>query len=79
MLVPILVSLASMPATQKITVEVPQALLEEAQRVSGDSITGTVRRGLELVARMDAYERLRRARGTIALSHSWTQLKHDRR
>jgi hypothetical protein len=68
-----------MPSTQKITVEVPAELLEEAQRVTGEGITGTVRRGLELVARTDAYDRLRRMRGKVKLSHTWQQLKYDRR
>ena len=68
-----------MSTSQKITVEVPKDLLAQAQRVTGDGVTGTVRRGLELVARADAYERLRAARGTVKLSHTWTQLKHDRR
>ena len=68
-----------MPTSQKITVEVPTALLEEARRVTGDGITGTVRRGLELVARASAYDRLRGMRGKVKLSASWRQLKHDRR
>lgn len=68
-----------MGAGQKITVEVPAELLEQAQRVTGQGITGTVRRGLELVARADAYERLRGMRGKVRLSHTWQQLKHDRR
>jgi hypothetical protein len=74
-----LVYLTSMGATQKITIEVPQALLEQAQQVTGDGITATVRRGLELVAQADAYDRLRQARGKVKLSHTWAELKHDRR
>lgn len=74
-----LVYFTSMATSQKITVEVPAGLLEQAQRVTGEGITGTVRRGLELVARANAYERVRKARGTIKLSHTWQQLKFDRR
>lgn len=79
MLVTMLVWWTSMGAPQKITVEVPAELLEQAQRVTGEGITATVRRGLELVARTAAYERLRGMRGTVQLSHTWQQLKHDRR
>jgi len=74
-----LVYFTSMAASQKITVEVPLDLLEQAQRVTGEGITGTVRKGLELVARANAYDNLRQARGTIKLSPGWKQLKHDRR
>jgi hypothetical protein len=68
-----------MVTSQKITVEVPADLLEQAQRVTGEGITGTVRRGLELVARADAYERLRALRGKLRLASSWRELKRDRR
>jgi hypothetical protein len=74
-----LVYRASMVTSQKITVEVPADLLEQAQRVTGEGITGTVRRGLELVARADAYERLRALRGKLRLAPSWRELKRDRR
>ena len=68
-----------MSTSRKITVVVPTGLLEQAQRVTGEGITGTVRRGLELVARADAYDRLRGLRGRLKLSPSWRQLKNDRR
>ena len=68
-----------MSTSQKITVEVPLDLLERAQRVTGEGITGTVRRGLELVARANAYDDLRRARGTMKLTPGWAELKFDRR
>ena len=68
-----------MPGQQKITVEVPEDLLQEAQRVTGEGVTGTVKRGLELVARASAYDRLRTLRGKMKLSPTWRQLKHDRR
>ena len=52
-----------MPPSRKITVEVPEDLLEKAQRETGTGITRTVRTGLELVAASHAYARLRRLRG----------------
>ena len=68
-----------MGTSQKITVEVPADLLEQAQRATGEGITSTVRRGLELVTRAQAYERLREKRGKIKFSRTWSELKHDRR
>jgi hypothetical protein len=68
-----------MPTVQKITVEVPVDLLEQAQRATGEGVTSTVRRGLELVARTTAYDQLRAMKGKMKLSRAWTDLKHDRR
>lgn len=68
-------------SNQKITLEVPRALLDEAQRASGEGITETVRRGLQMVARAEVYASLRRKRGTLAYTtpgHSWRELKRDR-
>jgi hypothetical protein len=79
MLVSRLVYSTSMSTSQKITVEVPLDLLDRAQRVTGEGITATVRRGLELVARAEAYERLRTMRGKVTLATTWRDLKHDRR
>ncbi len=62
-------------ATRKITVEVPRELLQRAQRASGQSITATVRKGLEQVAASDVYERLRALRGTVKFAHTWQELK----
>lgn len=39
-----------MARTRKITVELPQDLLEKAQQASGTGIAQTVRAGLQLVA-----------------------------
>jgi hypothetical protein len=68
-----------MTTSQKITVEIPQDLLERAQRVTGEGITATVRRGLELLARAEAYDRLRGMRGRVRPAGTWRDLKHDRR
>jgi hypothetical protein len=65
-------------SARKITVEVPQDLLNKAQRASGRGITQTVRTGLELLAASEAYERLLKSHGKIRLSRSWQELKDDR-
>ncbi len=67
-----------MDAVQKITVEVPAALLEKARRASGAGITETVRTGLQLVASSQAYARLRGMRGKVRFSRTASQLKADR-
>jgi hypothetical protein len=67
-----------MESARKITVEVPLELLEKAQRASGTGITQTVRTGLQLVASSGAYARLRRLRGKVRFSRTFTELKADR-
>jgi len=67
-----------MDPVQKITVEVPAALLEKARRASGAGITDTVRAGLQLVAASHAYDRLRRMRGKVRFSRTLAELKADR-
>ena len=78
MLVPGLVSLA-MATSQKVTIQVPKDLLRRARRSTGEGITATVRRGLELVAARDAYAKLRGLRGKVKLSIDVDALRQDRR
>ncbi len=63
---------------RKITVEVPEDLLERALDSSGEGITRTVRRGLTLVAAGRAYEELRRLRGKVKLGIDLEALREDR-
>jgi hypothetical protein len=56
-----------MPETRKITVEVPEELLEQAMKASGEGITKTIRRGLALVRAGHAYDELRKLRGRVKL------------
>jgi hypothetical protein len=65
--------------TQKVTIEVPAELLRRARQSTGEGITATVRRGLELVASRSAYEELRRLRGKVRLSLDLSTLRQDRR
>jgi hypothetical protein len=64
---------------RKITVEIPDELLRRAQRQTGDGPTGTVRRGLELLAASDVYARIRQLRGKVALNYDIDDLRRDRR
>ena len=67
-----------MSEMRKITVEVPEDLLERARKSSGEGITGTVRRGLELVAAGRAYDELRKLRGKVRLGLDLVALREDR-
>jgi Arc/MetJ-type ribon-helix-helix transcriptional regulator len=63
---------------RKITVEIPQHLLEKAQQASGTGITQTVRTGLQLLAASQAYKRLRGLRGRVRFTRTPAELKADR-
>jgi hypothetical protein len=68
-----------MGAARKVTVQLPEALLRKAQRSTGEGVTATIRRGLELVAAEHAQEELRRLRGKVAFSIDLRKLRADRR
>ncbi len=67
-----------MKAARKITVEVPEDLLDKAQEASGGGITETVRAGLRLIAASKAYDRLLQFRGKFQFSKTLAELKDDR-
>jgi hypothetical protein len=67
-----------MEMIRKITVEIPEELLDKAQKASGSGITQTVRTGLQLVAASHAYARLRELRGKVRFARTATELKADR-
>ena len=63
---------------RKLTIEVPEELLERATAASGQGITPTVRRGLELVAAGRAYADLRRLRGKVKFGIKLSERREDR-
>lgn len=67
-----------MEALQKITIEVPVALLDRAREASGKGVTATVREGLRLVAAARAYRELRLLRGRVRLRQNAATLRDDR-
>jgi hypothetical protein len=71
--------MTSMGRTRKITVEIPEPLLRKAQKQSGEGVTGTVRRGLELLAATEAFEALRKLRGSVRFSIDSATMRRDRR
>jgi hypothetical protein len=66
-------------AERKITLQVPEELLDRAQRSSGQGITETVRQGLRLVAAGDTFRRVAKLRGTVKFSIDPARLRDDRR
>jgi len=66
------------PTARKITVEIPDELLQKAQKASGTGITQTVRTGLQLLAASQAYDRLLQLRGKVRFSRTFGELKRDR-
>lgn len=65
-------------STRKITVELPTDLLETATGATGLGLTPTLRKGLELVAAADAYEKLGALRGKVRFSVNLDELRKDR-
>jgi len=63
---------------RKITVHIPEELLERAQKASGEGLTETVRQGLRLVAAGDTFRRVARLRGTVKFSRDLARLREDR-
>ena len=62
---------------RKLTILIPEKLLQKARRVSKTGITPTVRKGLELLAAQEAYERLLKMRGKGGFSMTWQELRGD--
>jgi hypothetical protein len=66
-------------AERKITVHVPEDLLDRAQKSSGQGVTETVRQGLRLVAAGDTFRRVAKLRGRVKFSVDVARLREDRR
>jgi hypothetical protein len=62
---------------RKITLELPEDLLRRAQKSTGEGVTATVRRGLELLAASTAYTELRKLRGKVSFSIKLKELRND--
>lgn len=74
----VMVECESMSKDRKITVHVPEELLEKAREQTGEGITATVRQGLRLVAASHAYSRLRELRGEVPIEVDLEALREDR-
>jgi hypothetical protein len=67
-----------MKTAKKITVHIPEDLLDKAQKSTGQGITETVRLGLQLVAASRAYQELKSLKGKVKFSVSIDKLREDR-
>jgi hypothetical protein len=67
-----------MPTNRKITLELSEDLLRKAQESTGEGVTATVRRGLELLAASAAYTELRNLRGKVKFSVNLKHLRKDK-
>ena len=63
---------------RKITLNVPEDLLEAAQRTTGQGVTETVRQGLRLVAAAETFRQVARLRGKVRFSVNLAVLRADR-
>jgi len=71
--------ITSMGRLRKITIEIDEQLLRRAQKQSRDGVTGTVRRGLQILAAAEAYQKLARMRGKVKFSVDLQTMRNDRR
>jgi hypothetical protein len=67
-----------MKAEKKVTVMLPTELLERAIKASGEGVTSTLRKGLELVAAKDAYRGLLSLKGKFDLQIDLKESRKDR-
>ncbi|GMV22456.1 MAG: hypothetical protein AMXMBFR57_24050 [Acidimicrobiia bacterium] len=65
-------------AERKITVHIPEELLAQAQKSSGQGVTETVRQGLRLVAAGGTFRRVAKLRGRVTFSLDLARLREDR-
>lgn len=68
-----------MATTRKITVDVDEIVLRNAQLAANEeSISETVRLGLRLLAASQAFQKALELKGIVQFSRSWQELKDDR-
>ena len=70
--------IAGMCPERKITVHVPDDLLDRAQKATGEGITETIRQGLRLVAAGETFRRVSRLRGSVKFSLDLDRVREDR-
>lgn len=63
---------------KKVTVLLPQDLVRRALRASGEGLTPTLRRGLEMVAAKDVYAKILKLKGKVDLAIDLDELRKDR-
>jgi hypothetical protein len=67
-----------MKKERKVTLMLPEELIEKALEATGEGLTPTLRRGLELVAARGAYSGLLKQKGKFDLVLDYKQIKKAR-
>lgn len=67
-----------MSELRKITVQVPQTLLEKAQAYTGEGVTQTVTAALKRLASVQAQQEALKLRGKVKFSVSYDEIKRER-
>ncbi len=62
---------------RKITVQVPEDVLQKAQAYTGDGVTQTVTAGLKRLASIQAQQEALKLRGKVKFSMTWQEMKYD--
>jgi hypothetical protein len=62
---------------KKLTILVPKDLLRRAQRATKAGATPTVRKGLELLAAHDVYDRLLALEGKVKFGLTWQEMRGE--
>ncbi len=63
---------------RKITVHVPEELLEKAQACTGEGVTQTVTAGLKRLASIQAQQQALKLRGKVKFSVTYDEIKRER-
>jgi len=63
---------------RKITVQVPEILLEKALAYTGEGVTQTVTAALQRLASIQAQQELLKLRGKVKFSASYDEIKRER-
>jgi len=66
-----------MGTAKKITTNIPEDLIEKAQKVTGLGITKTIKMGLELLAKKEHYNRLKSLKGSYKSKFNFSNLRED--
>jgi hypothetical protein len=69
---------AGMSELRKITVQVPDSLLEKAQAYTGEGVTQTVTEALRRLASVQAQQQALKLRGKVKFSVSYDEIKRER-
>ena len=64
-------------ALRKITINVPEDLLEKAVQITGQGVTETIRQSLTLLSARQSYRELLKMRGKVKFSINLKKLRED--